>query len=260
MCPYAQGRYTEGVVGRDNGAVSGIRRSESMDEQQWRAALATLPPEARAKAEALLSAYGRLFERHRRVLRRSSALAAALDRIPLALMLVDGDRIVWANATAEELLVQDSPFRRKGSRLTTRSAPLEEALRAVRSGASPRAAVAVEVEGTLWQLLCLASELGGPALIAFAAGDGPALEPKAEELQILFGLTAREAKVATLLLSGHTGREIAQAMDVGFETARSHVKHVLRKMCCPRQAAAVLALATSPATIGPTPRRVASGE
>lgn len=260
MCPAAGYRYIKGVVGKEDGAVSGVRRAENMDEREWRAALDSLPAEARARAELLLTAYGRLFERHRRVQRRHRALAAALDRVPLALMLIDGDEIAWANETADELLARGGPLSRRGPRLSASHDALQSALDAARSGTSRRVALRLEGDDECWQLLCLASPTEGPVLVAFCVGDGPSLEPRSDELQTLFGLTSREARVATLLLAGRTGREIAQDLDVGFETARSHVKHVLRKMGCPRQAAAVLALATSPATIGPEAKKTASGE
>ncbi len=231
-----------------------------MDEREWRAALGSLPAEARARAETLLTAYGRLFERHQRVQCCRQALASALDRMPLALMLVDGDAITWANQTANALLSRGGPLSRSGSRLSVENTRLQSVLEATGRGTSRRTALSLEMKGDVWQILCLATEVGGPVLLAFSLGNGPTLEPRSEELRILFGLTEREARVAVLLLDGRTGREIARELDVGFETARSHVKHVLRKMGCPRQAAAVLALATSPATIGPEPHQSACVE
>ena len=181
-----------------------------------------------------------------------------MDRLPLGLVLVDGDEVVWANETARRLLTDGAPMRIEDDKLIAPAGELS-ILDAVRNVDQAREAIRVDE----WQVMALGLELEhGPVLLAISFGDGPVLAPDPKIYQALFGLTAREARVATLLLEGRSGREIAEVLEVGFETARSHVKHVLRKMSCPRQAAAVLALSASPATIGPSaiPSSALAGE
>ena len=171
-----------------------------------------------------------------------------MDRLPLGLLLVHEHEVIWANETASRLLVDGAPLRIDDGKLTTNGVELSS-LESVRHVDRGREAIRVDE----WQVMVLGLELEhAPVLIAITFGDGPLLAPDPATYQALFGLTAREARVATLLLEGRSGREIAEVLEVGFETARSHVKHVLRKMSCPRQAAAVLALSSSPATVGPT--------
>ncbi len=242
---------------KTGGPASGVRRSENLAEAEWRAALGAISdPAKRKRAEELLRAYGKLRERHDRVDQRQLAARAAMDRLPLGLVLVDGADVVWANETAARLLVEDAPLRIEDGKLIANGSEFS-AIDAVRHVDRGREAIRVDE----WQLMALGLELENtPVLLAISFGDGPVLAPDPETYQALFGLTAREARVATLLLEGRSGREIAEVLEVGFETARSHVKHVLRKMACPRQAAAVLALSSSPATVGPTKLPKAAGE
>lgn len=244
---------------KTGGPASGVRRSEDLAEAEWRAALGAISdPSKRKRAEELLRSYAKLRERHARVDERHLAVQAAIARLPLGLLLVEGSDVIWANEAALRLLVDDAPLRIENGQLVAAGFELS-VLDSVRHADRSREAIRIDE----WQIMALGLELEHtPVLLAIAFGDGPVLAPDAETYQALFGLTAREARVATLLLEGRSGREIAEVLEVGFETARSHVKHVLRKMSCPRQAAAVLALSASPATIGPVvlPHAIAAGE
>lgn len=240
---------------KTGGPASGVRRSENLAEAEWRAALGAISdPGKRKRAEELLRAYAKLRERHARVDERHLAAQAAMARLPLGLVLVERTDVIWANEAAQQLLVDGAPLRIEDGKLIANGFELS-ALDAVRHVDQGREAIRVDE----WQVMALGLELEhAPVLLAIAFGDGPVLAPDPETYQALFGLTAREARVATLLLEGRSGREIAEVLEVGFETARSHVKHVLRKMSCPRQAAAVLALSASPATVGPVALPVAA--
>jgi DNA-binding NarL/FixJ family response regulator len=44
------------------------------------------------------------------------------------------------------------------------------------------------------------------------------------------GLSARESEVLTLLASGYLYKEIADKLQIGIETVRTHVKHICTKM------------------------------
>ncbi|MEM9070564.1 MAG: LuxR C-terminal-related transcriptional regulator [Myxococcota bacterium] len=238
--------------------ISGVRAAEQMGEQEWRDALAGLDPETRRQVEPLLQEYGRLYRWHQIIKMRRQAITYALDRLPLALLILDNGEITWTNRAAELLIHRHALRVKRGP--TVLDALLETELLA-KVEAKSREAYRLEVQGEEWQVVFHGRDRRElPVLVAICDGDGPSLAPDAEEFEVLFGLTAKEARVATLLLAGRSGREIADALEVGFETARSHVKHVLRKMGRPRQASAVLVLATSPATVGPDTRKLAAGE
>ncbi len=56
-------------------------------------------------------------------------------------------------------------------------------------------------------------------------------------------LTQRESDVLRQLALGLTNKEIAQALDISYETVKEHVQHVLRKVgVCDRTQAAVWAV------------------
>ncbi len=67
--------------------------------------------------------------------------------------------------------------------------------------------------------------------------------PSAERLRARFGLTAREAEVATLLGSGRSNREIAGLLGFSEHTARRHTERVLAKLEVPCRAKVASALA-----------------
>jgi DNA-binding CsgD family transcriptional regulator len=66
--------------------------------------------------------------------------------------------------------------------------------------------------------------------------------PPVELVQSLFDLTPAEARVARSLASGKTVQAIATEGEVSLNTVRTHVRHVLAKTGCDRQAAVVALL------------------
>ncbi|TPL46663.1 helix-turn-helix transcriptional regulator [Mesorhizobium sp. B2-4-6] len=59
--------------------------------------------------------------------------------------------------------------------------------------------------------------------------------PAGKILQILFALTAQEAVVAIQLARGLNHKEIAEALDLGYETVRTHTKSIMAKTDTKRQ-------------------------
>lgn len=51
-----------------------------------------------------------------------------------------------------------------------------------------------------------------------------------QSLRALYGLTARETRVASLLDAGARNREIAETLNISLHTARRHAESVLRKL------------------------------
>jgi DNA-binding CsgD family transcriptional regulator len=82
----------------------------------------------------------------------------------------------------------------------------------------------------------------------------PEATPRARhDLEVLLGLTPREAEVLTLLARGLTNREIANALVISVKTANVHVSHILRKLDAPnRVEAAAIAHRLSPRSTAQT--------
>ena len=62
----------------------------------------------------------------------------------------------------------------------------------------------------------------------------PAVRAKIDRgcLQATLGLSPAEAEIAALLASGWTTREIAARTGRGYNTVRTHLKHVFAKLGC----------------------------
>ena len=70
-------------------------------------------------------------------------------------------------------------------------------------------------------------------------------------VEAMLGLTPAETEIAVMLAEGRTGRQIAAATGRGYNTVRSHLKHIFAKLGVSRQfevVQAVLALSTLPRT------------
>lgn len=65
--------------------------------------------------------------------------------------------------------------------------------------------------------------------------------PPAGALQFRFGLTPREAEVASLMAQGYPDKEIAERLSISPHTARRHAERVLRKMPVSSRAGIALA-------------------
>lgn len=68
-------------------------------------------------------------------------------------------------------------------------------------------------------------------------------------LRDLYGLSQKEACVAALLAQGHPIDEIAQILDVAYETVRKHVKSIFSKTHTHRQVDLVRMLVSGPAIV-----------
>jgi DNA-binding NarL/FixJ family response regulator len=52
-------------------------------------------------------------------------------------------------------------------------------------------------------------------------------------------LSVRESEVMELIMQGHTNQQIAKKLNIGFETVRSHRKHILTKTGMPNAASLI---------------------
>jgi len=70
-------------------------------------------------------------------------------------------------------------------------------------------------------------------------------EPDVQQLELAFAITSAEARALAALVNGHSVSEYAAVSGLSENTVRTHVKHLMRKMDCNRQAEVVkLALLT----------------
>jgi DNA-binding NarL/FixJ family response regulator len=56
------------------------------------------------------------------------------------------------------------------------------------------------------------------------------LNPDAKELEVDAPLTQRESEVLAKLTEGLTNKQIAQELEISYETVKEHVQHILRKI------------------------------
>ncbi|MBX3023666.1 helix-turn-helix transcriptional regulator [bacterium] len=171
----------------------------------------------------------------------SAALAALLDALPRALLLVDADAGVrFANAAAGDLLRRGGALRVSGHRLLAAGAAdtqrLRHAVAAAHGQAQRRTLLALRGAGAeVLTLLLWSVAAPAEALVAvFAADHGPAVLNLAL-LRRLHGLTPAEARIAARLAAGGTLDDIAAELRVRRSTVRTHLQRVLAKTGAARQ-------------------------
>lgn len=191
----------------------------------------------------------------------SAASAKALEQASIGISVVDANgRAIWANRTLTALADQNDglSLTRYGVRLSDRlaDASLQRLLKASRLSGGQREAVS---GGTL-----TASRPSGrkPLLVAVtpvpqwvSAGSmrsawavimvrdpETSTAPDILALQTLFGLTEREAELASALVKGNSLAGSASALGISYETARAHLRSIFDKTNTSRQAELVLLL------------------
>lgn len=87
---------------------------------------------------------------------------------------------------------------------------------------------------------------GQPSVLLILQAIGGPVRVDHGFLASTFGLTQAEARVASLLLEGHTPRAMAESTFVSMTTIRSHLKSLFAKMACRRQADLVRLVAGLP--------------
>lgn len=231
--------------------ASGVHASEEpVDEAGWRQRLASPGVELDPSVEALLGAFTRLQARHTQLSLRVRALGGALERLPVGVAIVTKESILASNSEAERLIDGVHLKRSATGAIQGGTPPLQRkidaAIARVMSDTSASEALRVERGKQATHILFVG--IDEPDAVLMVIGDPErALSPDAEVLRIHHGFTPTEAKVAAHLVLGLTPREIATALEVGVETTRTHVKHILGKMGCHRQVDAVRRLVVGPA-------------
>jgi DNA-binding CsgD family transcriptional regulator len=198
---------------------------------------------------------------------RNRALQA-LDGIPIGIMLAtSGARIVQANETAQRAIeLQDGLFAQQGlirlhdkqdeaflhaairravARAVHGRSQMCEALSIARpSGSEPFSVIVT----TLWgnHLKFGLSRVDEPLATIFLSIPEQPREAPAELLQRLFGLTAAQARICELLVSGATLEEAARRLRISVETARVHLKKVFENVGVHKQSELVARILATP--------------
>lgn len=155
------------------------------------------------------------------------AALALLDRVvPGLLMLRSDDSIGWMNESAKQLFADgdlELLFRflreREASRLTT---------------ASGKVVMVTRIPLELPSLDKLGKSI--TAAIMLTLLEERPVTPRPGVLQLLFGLTPAEARVAVAITSGSTIRETAEDLCVAESTVRSQLRAAFGKLGVRRQA------------------------
>lgn len=194
------------------------------------------------------------------------AAEATLDRLTIGVAIVDhAARLVFHNKAAGEIFAAHDGLKLDRQGILSAAAP-DEAKRLGRAiqeaaGTPQRAApcshstarISRPSERTSYSVLV--TPIGtGPDFAAGQKGLAAVLitdhdrgrAPSAEELAALFRITQAEGRVLRLLVDSHDAKEIARILNISEFTVRTHIKNMLAKTDCSRQADLLRAVAEHP--------------
>jgi DNA-binding CsgD family transcriptional regulator len=178
----------------------------------------------------------------------------ALNALSLGVVLLASDaRAVFSNRAADDLLRSDDGLRLRNGRLVASSFETDAALQrivryAIAPGDSigcPPDVVVVRTSGRRPYHLA-ATPLrrrpgpfaGIPAPVALVLVTDPERQRSvgSSALKQAYGLTSREADVALTLAEGEPLQQVADRLEMQYETARTHLRRILSKTGTSRQA------------------------
>lgn len=222
-----------------------------------------------ALLERLMPHLQRAISIHRRLeavdLARTAA-AETLDRMPIGVSILGGDRtVLFLNRQMQALLDQGDGLLLLRDGLSAANPTEAETLRrlvaeacatglgrgvlaggaAVVTRPSGRRSLSLLVAPLRPRAFALATEM--PAAIVFVGDPERKVEGVGDVLRQLYRLTPAEVAVATSLLEGRRIEELAERLGITLLTARTHVKHVLAKVGVRTQAELVRVLLGGPA-------------
>jgi len=89
-----------------------------------------------------------------------------------------------------------------------------------------------------------------PAVIIFITDPEMARVSHPDSIRELYGLTAAEAQIVSMLVAGKSVNEICSDLDISISTARTHLKHIFTKTDTERQRDVVRLVLSGPAWLG----------
>ncbi len=194
-----------------------------------------------------------------------SGLAATLDGITVAAMLLDRDRrVVFCNRAAEDLLAAEGGLAVVDGRLTAESSSAATAIRRAfqqtvaldadiavgcsppiivsrREGRRPLSVVVSPVPREGFD-----ADPGGVAALALVFDPDRRPQSGAQLLRALYGLTPAEARCVSHLVAGRSLAEIGELLEVSQTTLKSHLRAAFDKTGTRRQAELVAVLLRGP--------------
>ncbi|MFN7943240.1 MAG: helix-turn-helix transcriptional regulator [Thermoanaerobaculia bacterium] len=220
-------------------------------------------PQAEARLTALAGEAARAhrFGARRQALARDGDLAAAaLDRLALGSLMLDRQgRVERTNLAARGILESTGDLFVEDGRLRLADRALELELAAmVDRVLDPQTPEKAPMGGALqvprstgghFQLLVAPLQRGGEERAAagcavFVSAPDAGLEAPAEVLGRLYRLTQKESELVAQILEGRTLDEAAAKLDIGRETAKTHLKRIFTKVGTTRQVDLVRLLLT----------------
>jgi DNA-binding CsgD family transcriptional regulator len=195
-------------------------------------------------------------------------VANALDRLPLGMLVLDGDRqVLIENASASQALALDDGIEIRATGLAAadarENAKLQDLIEAALESTSGQG-----LNGTSFMQvsrpsgrqpfsLMLSPLLSAPsgalsskAVVACFISDPEAGHvPTVDALGQIYGLTPAEAEVVQLLAKGLPLDEIAADRGISLNTVRSHLKHIFSKTGTSRQGELLSLVMTDVASI-----------
>jgi DNA-binding CsgD family transcriptional regulator/PAS domain-containing protein len=195
-----------------------------------------------------------------------AALSDALDHFTRGVLFLDEKgRVILFNRSAGAILAQGDGVslvrdglvasrvdETKALRRLVANACATGACRGTHAGGamlvsrpSGRRALSVLVAPLRLRQFPLASPV--PAAVVFVSDPEQAVEGVEPFLQRLYGLTATEGAVATLLLEGRRLEEIGERLSISWNTVRTHVKRILAKADVRTQAEFIRVVLLGPA-------------
>ena len=235
----------------DRNPVSDIEAaiaSRTLEVQMWQGGIADWPAVANADAGAVRRGMAAA-ESPQSPLRPAAAvdveglplLHAALDQMSVALLLLDGGAVArYTNASARRLLDRGDGLCREGDRVSATGAVdrdrLHTVLARIAAGSGHAAVLSVQRCGCAEPLLACVVPAPGSARRRDAGGwcawlwvvtPGSIARPSA--VQAAFGLTGREASVASAVMRHGSLPAAAGELCIAVSTARSHLQHAFDK-------------------------------
>ncbi len=192
----------------------------------------------------------RLRDRAAQLARHAALGLAALDTLPQGIAVVDAQcRIQYSNPAADRLLVRADVLRVHHGRLQCRDAlahaQLEQRIARACGCYGPVAAGAQDLAGSYGRLVVTVLPLKASHAAAVHWQEPMALvvlaDPAAQGgidprlIGDMLGLSPAEARLALVLASGKSVKDFAAIQGCTWNTARSHLTHLLRKTGCHRQ-------------------------
>jgi DNA-binding CsgD family transcriptional regulator len=194
----------------------------------------------------------------------ASVLSAIIDLFPLGIVVLNGrTQIVFANAAAQEILVDGRLIHSREGILETTSATYNRALaeaieRAKRSGSKgplgfnmvraglPPVSVAV---AAILPRDARSSSLGVNRLLVLISDPLQKISADSDVIGTLFDFTPKETVIAQKTLEGIDITDVAQELKLSTYTVRNHLKQLFSKTNTKKHAELLYTLLRSPAAL-----------